>query len=100
MKMNKKCSVCGNEYQSDTVYDDLGFAAADALCDSCYRKMRKQKSYKTATALIACSAFSAGDTVSVHYYYTDETGMDWYDCYVTPGNEVMYPAKHLTNFAF
>ena len=65
-------------------------------------KMRKQKSYKTATALIACSAFSAGDTVSVHYYYTDETGMDWYDCYVTPGidNEVMYPAKHLTNFAF
>lgn len=37
MEMNKKCSVCGNEYQSDTVYDDLGFAITNPLCDSCYR---------------------------------------------------------------
>lgn len=62
----------------------------------------KAELYSTATALVSCQHFQAGDRVAVRYaYYVD--GTIWYLIDRTEHGmlpyEVAYPEHHLTCFA-
>lgn len=65
----------------------------------------RRKYYRTATALVACAAFAAGEIVGVSFYHYDAKGQAWFLIertakrgYLGEQNAVAYPEKHLSNF--
>lgn len=61
----------------------------------------KEKNFKTAIATIGCSAFAAGDCVSVEFHRR-ERGVNWFKIDKTQHGElespIYYPGHHLREF--
>lgn len=58
----------------------------------------KNKLYRTAKVKVARYGFQVGDIVDVEWYFTDNSGVDWYLCRKDNGKQVAYPAIHLEDF--